>query len=285
MLLAIIGESKPTEVHDQYWIFVRHSTEEGDEHPPITGKWLVFKNYDKLDETWSKIRTAVIEQTLEGCSLAKVSTLRYNPSGGGPGPSTRGVICVYTAEHNEDTIGFKLIELVQQNISYKLDDTTMMGKYSHQGIKVAKKTLYWNDGKPSFRNTGSRCSGLSSIVDVWHVNVAQAPEPLRSEEICGKWFVDIKSQSLTDYWHRLKPQIESSSKNFGVIKMVCPSKQCSKSKLPQFHFYTSREKKDEVGRSLIAIFSRSMEYKGLTVTGEPFTEVLCCSDYVGEPDF
>ena len=37
----------------------------------------------------------------------------YNPTMSGPGPSTTGVIYVYTEEHNMDTIGFKLLEIVQ----------------------------------------------------------------------------------------------------------------------------------------------------------------------------
>ena len=59
--------------------------------------------------------------------------MRYNPTGGGPGPSTKGVICVYTEEHNMDTIGFKLIEIVQQDIKYKADSDTLVGKYLHTG--------------------------------------------------------------------------------------------------------------------------------------------------------
>ena len=69
----------------------------------------------------------------------KASTVRYNPSIGGPGPKSNGVMCVYTGENDEDAIGFQLIEIVKQLIRYKLDDVTRAGIYSHQGFPVSKK--------------------------------------------------------------------------------------------------------------------------------------------------
>lgn len=254
---------------------MRHCDQEEEKTLPI-GKWLAFKSYNKIDETWGKIREAVTSQSLGGCTLAKVSTMRYNPSGGGTGPSTCGVICVYTKQHNMDAIGFKLIELVQQDIRYKLDVTTRMGKYSHSGDKVSEKTIFWNGGEPAFESNGSSSSGFSSTEDIWHLNIVHGPEPMRSEVICGRWIVSLKSQELTGYWHILKTKIEST--HFGAVKMVCPSKRHSRNELPVFHIFTSRENKDVVGRKLMSILGRDMEYKGLTADRQPFTEKLHCRD-------
>lgn len=44
----------------------------------------------------------------------------YNASKSGPGPDTVAVICVYTEEHNMDAVGFKLIEMVQQDITRQM---------------------------------------------------------------------------------------------------------------------------------------------------------------------
>ena len=112
-----------------------------DKKVDIFGKWLVFKDFDKMDESWEKIRTAIITDTLQGCVYARCSTMRYNPSNDGPGPTTKGVICVYTEEHNMDGIGFKLIEIVQQDIKYKTQRDS--GTYAHTSYnKVTIKTIF-----------------------------------------------------------------------------------------------------------------------------------------------
>ncbi len=226
----------------------------------IIGKWLVFKDLDKLDETWAHIRTAIREQKLASCVEAKSSTVMYNPSSA-PGPKTNGVICVYTKDSDVDDIGHKLIEIVQQNITYKLDSVTRMGLYSHQGMKVSTKTLYWNDGKPSFQNLGTRNFRRSEIEDRWQINIVNAPEPLRSEKVDGKWIVYVPTHDMTSNWHRLKKRVTSRDSNFGVIKMECP--KASKSNPACFLFFISMERKNEVGRELSHLFDCKIEYKEL----------------------
>ena len=96
----------PSTVRHTHWVYMMIESDQ----PPkdILGKWLVFKHFDKIDATWAKIRTAMIEDKLQGCVHAKCSTMRYNPSSCGPGPDTKAVICVFTEEHNMDDIGFKV---------------------------------------------------------------------------------------------------------------------------------------------------------------------------------
>ncbi len=73
---------------------------------------------------------------MERCRFAKSSTFFYNPVCAGPGPSTKGVICVHTCKDDMDDIGYKLIQLVKQDIKYKTDEDSLNYKYAHvaQGL-------------------------------------------------------------------------------------------------------------------------------------------------------
>ena len=115
----------------------------------LLGRWLVFKHYDELDSTWEVIREAMCEDELQGCILISCSTMKYNPKESGPGPRTTGLIRVHTEEHNMDDIGFKLIQLVKQDIKYKRFCNTLEGKYTHAvSGRTTIKTIYWNSGRP-----------------------------------------------------------------------------------------------------------------------------------------
>ena len=72
---------------------------------------------------------------LQGCVLAACTTMKHDPTQEGPGPSTTCVICVYTEEHDMDTIGFKLIEIVQQDIKYKTESDTLAGNMCTQVVE------------------------------------------------------------------------------------------------------------------------------------------------------
>ena len=88
-----------------------------------------------------------------GATGAKSSTAMESPSSSGrQGSSSRvGVICVYTSEETMDEVGLKLVYMVKQDIRYKTDEATRQGVYASTGHKgVALKTIYWNDGEPSF---------------------------------------------------------------------------------------------------------------------------------------
>ena len=246
----------PTQVQHEFWVYVNNGTPSTE----ILGKWMIFKHYFELDKVWDKVKNAVLTGTLGGCKSAKCSTLKYNPSTAGTGPQNSGVICVYTEKWNMDEIGFKAVEIAQEDIRYKTDAATLSGQYSHRTReKVTIKTIFWNNGKPSLIRDKSARNFKSSNrkEDIWHLNVVKGPEPVCSEIIFGKWIIfSLEPDELTDCWHTLKKPIESKSENFGAIKMVCPPSTRS----PVFHVYTSKERKDSVGWKLINIVRSDIKY-------------------------
>jgi hypothetical protein len=218
-----------------------------------------------LDETWGIIRTAVARDDLQGCGHVICSTARYNPTATGPGPTTAGVIQVHTKEHDIDTIGFRLIELVKQDIKYKTMQCSSEHKLRHTGSeRVTMKTIFWNHGKPSFECVGRPCYGTNlRKEDIWHFNVVTAPEPFCSKEAHGRWIMYLENDCLTVLWHHLKCKIENEVKNFGIIRMVCPPKRVwnSPTERPVFHVYTSREDHTLVGRKLIKLTEGNIDYE------------------------
>lgn len=135
----------PTSVTHDYWVWAKapHAITSSQD---TLGKWLVFKALNKLDETWHTIRKAVESGEL-GATGAKCSTARREPP---YDKSRKGVICVYTSEETVDEVGLKLVNIVKQDLPYKTDEATLQGLYAWKGYKVSLKTLYWNDGEPSF---------------------------------------------------------------------------------------------------------------------------------------
>ena len=256
--------SKPSEIHDSFFVFyIVETDEEG--APPTLGKWMVFKHYDEVDEAWENIRTAVAKDELQGCLSAACSTMMYHPTLEGPGPSTNSVICVYTKEHNMDAIGFKLIEIVKQDIKYKTDEDSRNYKYTHAGSgKVSIKTIFWNNGKPSFECKDKPCYGTSfKKDDIWQLNVVTAPEPFCSEEVHGRWIMYLEYEELTGLWHHLKNIIETKEKNFGIVRMVCPPKRVRRSptESPVFHVYTGLKAYRSVGKKLIEYTESDIDYE------------------------
>ena len=44
-----------------------------------------------------------------------------------------------------DKIGFKLVEMVKQDIKYKTDGATLKYQYTHVGCKCTIKTMYYKN--------------------------------------------------------------------------------------------------------------------------------------------
>ena len=284
----------PSQVCNAHFVYLvlKEFSQDADE---ILGKWMIFKHFDEIDATWEKIRSAIIRRELLGCWHAKCSTMRYHPTSGGPGPALSAVICVYTEEHEMDAIGFKLIEIVQQDIKYKTDYNTMKRRFAFTvGEGVSLKTIFWNNGKPSFVREGQPCRGTSfKRRDDWHLNVVEAPKSLNLGAVHGRWVLVLEYEELTRLWHSLKAKIESEEDNFGVIRMVCPAKRERRSptEMPEFHFYTSEERRKSVGLKLIKIVEDDIVYQckppgaehGAGFRCKPREEVLFWNE--GEPDW
>ncbi len=221
------------------------------------GKWMIFRLYTQLDETWHMIRNEVECGVLaDSVVLALSSTMYYNPTAHGPGPRKVGVICVYTTEKNIDTVGFTLINLVHHDIKFKTEQATENYKFAwkRDQASVCLRTLYWNSGKPSFLLQGDRCSGpvCGRIRDEWHLNYVRAPEPIMSRNFdYGRWVLTLKScAQLTIIWHILKGGVEGG--HMGPVEMVCPPKidWRDANEEPVFLVYTARNNREYVGRTI-----------------------------------
>ena len=232
------------------------------EYDKIYGKWLVFKDYDELNATWKSIVTAILEDRLEKCCTAKSSTLFYNPSCGGPGPSTSGVICVYTWDDDIDAVGYKLIQLVKQDIKYKTDEDTLKYKYSHVGVMCTIKTLYYNDGHPSMDLVDKRCFGTTlKKEDIWRINEEVNLKLAKPGADYGRWILTLEYQELSGLWHEFKWKIRDG--NMRALRMVCPPKikRSSKDEKPVFHVYTTEEDMKSVGGILILEVCRDITFE------------------------
>ena len=237
---------------------------------------MVFKHFDEVDLSWEQICRAMASGGLQCCPRAKCSTMRYDPSTQGPGPVTTAAIFVYASEEQDiNTIGFELIEIAKQDIKYKSFDESSGSRRSPM------KTIFWNNGKPSFSCEDMPCHGTSNNKeDIWQLNVVTAPEPLASLYDHGRWVLPLEKTELTRLWHLLKKKI-SGTESYGVIKMVCPPKQVQ-AEPPVFHVYTSSQHKESVGIKLINLVKKDICYEHKhSHTG--YKETLFWND--GEPDY
>ena len=279
---------KPSQISDVYAVVMivpKHS----DENYEIYGQWLVFRNYDEVDETWDMIVKAMKNDELQGCSCASCSTRMYLPTSYGPGPQTRSVICVCTYEHNVDTIGFKLVELVKHDIKYKTLAASEEYKYVHAGLgKVTIKTIYYNDGSPSFDLKEDMLCDRShqlreTCEDKWHLNVVDCPGLSPDSSEYGKWILTLEYLELISLWHILKKKIEMEKEKFGILRMVCPPKRnyISSFEKPVFHVYTNKECMDMVGFCLIDLLECDIVYE--LKNGHPRYKTLLWND--GSPSY
>ena len=242
------------------------------------GKWMVFRPYTELDETWHMIRREVETGALVEKSLAAHSTTKiYDPTSHGPGPVVTGLICVYSKEEDADDVGFILINMVKHDIKYKTEKATTNHKYAWrlQDKSVCLKTLYWNHGKPSFVLEGELCHGprCYGIKDIWHLNCVSAPKSIMSTASAyGRWVIAPFWEDLTSLWHFLKKDIEEGL--LGPVEMVCPPKlnYHDKNEEPVFLVYTARENKESVGLTLAVLVERDIRYeinkRSYTASGE-----------------
>ncbi|EQD27651.1 hypothetical protein B2A_15157 [mine drainage metagenome] len=119
-------------VTDEFWVYARRKgrTESPTER---SGKWLIFVERSKANDLWDVVARATTEGLL-GPS-AKCGTARPNRNAT---DKSQTVICVYTPDFDDraDVMRVRdaLRELgVTQRIPYKLDSTTMAGRYTVRG--------------------------------------------------------------------------------------------------------------------------------------------------------
>ena len=224
------------------------------------GKWIVFKDFSELSDTWRALRQSVRSGYLSKAIGAKCSTLRYNPLRAGAGPTTIGKISIFTSESDAMDVGMQLIKLpsVQQVIKYKTQSATHAMKYRYTGPSnqpVSIGTLYWNEGKPSSERA-RRCfqkrpRDYDPLKDQWKINVVTGASQYASAKVHGKWTVPSNFDKGSNYnisklWHAMKPKVEGG--DIPAVKMVCPGPR----RVSKVHVFTSEENMDVVGRSILS---------------------------------
>ena len=122
----------PMSITAEFWVYARRK---GKIAKPSerSGKWLVFVDKSKADELWEKVARATTEGRL-GPS-AKCGTARPNPNAPNP---METVICVYTPNFDDREDVMRVREElrkigVTKRIPYKLDRTTLEGRYAVRG--------------------------------------------------------------------------------------------------------------------------------------------------------
>jgi len=259
----ITEDSNPTEIRSRAFIFCPSKLGRELRY----GKWLVFRPFPLLDETWHFLREKVHSGVLSSCTTgARSSCMFYNPSLSGPGRHTTGVVIVYTTEADIDTAGFILINLVKHDIKYKSDRATHDGKYQWKGGygSVCLKTLYWNDGEPSFEcRVDTKGPTFShQLFDKWNLNRVIAPrDVMANTAVYGYWtIVHEREFNLTDFWHHFKPRIESGK--LGPVEMVCPPKRDPRDpkEMVIFLLYTAYENVALVGTELAKYIRKNIYY-------------------------
>jgi hypothetical protein len=126
----------PTKTTLMYWI-VQDAPDfrSEDMDDEMAGKWLVFREDDRVDGLWKKVRNATAAGEL-GIS-AKVSTEKPNPES----RDERKVIYVYTKDWADEADVMRVRERlramgVTERIGYKRNIETFAGEYSEKGKKV-----------------------------------------------------------------------------------------------------------------------------------------------------
>lgn len=271
----------PSHIHDKLQVFFDYGSVIN-----VYGKWMVFDHYDQLDTTWMKVRKAIAAGKLYDCS-AKCTTMMYNPTKEGPGPSTSGVICVYTNQQNVKGVGYNLIKIVERDIIYKTEVDTRNYKFKHAGtLQQILPRIYWNNGKPS-----SQCTNKPYLTtsmkrdDIWHLNIVRAPEQFGSKKASGRWILELENIETTNVWHFIKDCIKNGN-IIGIIKMVCPPKRDSESQTekPVFYVYTSKSHIQSVGMKLIELVKRDVTFEHRPQRGvQGVSDTLHWND--GKPEY
>ena len=133
-----IGDPKPSQVTDAYWLSTVRKSGEYPAHTELGGKWLIFVPVAQIDEVWAKIKDATEKGLLGGS--AKVATAMPNPNATNPNK----VICVYTYDWTDEGDVRRVREVLRTlgivaKIPYKADNDTLTDRYTNRGHKRISK--------------------------------------------------------------------------------------------------------------------------------------------------
>lgn len=244
------------------------------------GYWLIFRNFEDLNETWVGLRERVISGDL-GAVGATCSTLRYDPSKCRAGPQTTGKIRILTkSEHDYMDVGMKLIQLdeVRHDIKYKTIQSSYDGVFSHvpgNRSRITLTTLFWNEGSPSMTELTPAYSPhrykhrYDPSQDLWKIHITQGLPEYSLGMLYGCWIIPFKYSAfdLTYYWHKLKFLIEKGEIPAARMECVAPKTQLDS---PAIQVFTSEAKMMEVGTKALQVVKRSVYYvvEGHSLTWE-----------------
>ena len=132
-------QTNPSQVTDEYWIFAERKQGTYPPHSKNGGKWLIFVPLERIDQVWSKIKSATESGRLG--EMSKVATAKDNANAIN---SSTKVICVYTYDWTDEEDVMRIRQELRQlgitrKIPYKADEDTESGKYANQGTKRISK--------------------------------------------------------------------------------------------------------------------------------------------------
>lgn len=111
-----ICNENPSQVMNVYWLFAERKQGKYPPHSENGGKWLIFAPIARIDNMWSKIKSATEEGRFG--KLSKVATAKPNFNAS---DSKTKVICVYTYDwtDKEDVMRIRQ-DLRQLGITWKI---------------------------------------------------------------------------------------------------------------------------------------------------------------------
>jgi hypothetical protein len=132
---------KPSEVHNEPWIYVERKKGRYPEPTDNSGKWLVTVYNENLDLVWKNIRMETEAGKLGFAS--KTSTAMPSPLIIKQG---LGMICVYTYDFTDTADVMRVREALRiigitHKIGYKSDNATLARQYSF--LKKGRVCIHW----------------------------------------------------------------------------------------------------------------------------------------------
>ena len=131
----------PMSVTHSFWVYAVRSRPSRRKPTDRSGKWMIFPKRPEADALWEVIARATFDGKLG--SASKCGTARPNPNAFDPSST---VICVYTPDFDDGEDVMRVRKTLQElgvtwKIPYKLDSTTLAGRYAVRGDR--RTTVLW----------------------------------------------------------------------------------------------------------------------------------------------